>query len=398
MMHPIRSFLMVLLLPCSAMADDPRLGQKVFWKVGAQATQDGKPVAIETVPFPAVASKAEGDRLWLETAWVGGKDILLADEALAYYTEQIRGDAGNAAIWRRRALIWSAKEEFDRAVADSLEAVRLDPTSAAGYAIRGSAWYALGEYDNALADYGEALRIAPDEPEARAKRALAQEAKANADRISEALAAGLRIGPMSPRGYVEIGNMWWSQGETEKAIECYDEAIRLRPDFGPAYRCRGAAWNAKGEYDKAIPDFEHAIRSDPMCEYAHYGLGIALEWKGDHYPAIEHLSRAIELDPSDVDARGAAAWILATCADGRCRNGRLAVEHATKACELTKWTFGDYIDTLAAAWAEAGDFAWAIRCQEKAIGMALSDKEKEAYDRHLAAYAVGQPFRDEPQK
>ena len=105
----------------------------------AKATVDGKEIAIESVPFPAVASKAEEDRLWLETAWVRQDDVMLADEALAYYSEQIRGDSENATLWHRRAAIQSEREDYDSVIADSTEAIRLDPSSVEGYNVRGVA-------------------------------------------------------------------------------------------------------------------------------------------------------------------------------------------------------------------------------------------------------------------
>jgi hypothetical protein len=67
---------------------------------------------------------------------------------------------------------------------------------------------------------------------------------------------------------------------------------------------------------------------------------------------------------------------MATCPEQSIRNGQVAIADAKRACELTKWKFGSYVDTLAAAYAEAGDFDSAIRNEEKAIGTAGAEPEK----------------------
>jgi hypothetical protein len=96
---------------------------------------------------------------------------------------------------------------------------------------------------------------------------------------------------------------------------------------------------------------------------------------------------------TDAKAYNQLAWIMATCPDPRYRNAREAVAHGTKACELRAWKSWGYIDTLAAAYAEAGDFEQAVKWQTKAVELA-GKNDKQAVREHLELYKAGKPYRE----
>ena len=70
------------------------------------------------------------------------------------------------------------------------------------------------------------------------------------------------------------------------------------------------------------------------------------------------------------------AWVLATSPDDDVRDGKLAVELATKACEATNHEESHILSTLAAAYAETGDFDKATEWSRKAIE--VFDNQRDA--------------------
>ena len=96
------------------------------------------------------------------------------------------------------------------------------------------------------------------------------------------------------------------------------------------------------------------------------------------------------------------AWSAATHDDAARRNGRKAVEDARQACDLTNHKSWNFLDTLAAAYAEAGDFPKAVEVQTQAIDMESdSEQSDESQNRQLRArlqlYRQNKPYRENPE-
>jgi WD40 repeat protein/serine/threonine protein kinase/tetratricopeptide (TPR) repeat protein len=106
-----------------------------------------------------------------------------------------------------------------------------------------------------------------------------------------------------------------------------------------------------------------------------------------------------EDDPKTLEAMNSLAWLWATCPEAEFRDGAKAVEYATGACEGTNWENQAYVDTLAAACAEAGDFEAAVKWQEKAIDLLTDEEPPESlagYEERLKLYQSGKPYREGP--
>jgi tetratricopeptide (TPR) repeat protein len=203
----------------------------------------------------------------------------------------------------------------------------------------------------------------------------------------------VRLDPTASGAFNHRGIAWRKKKDYEKAIADYSEAIRLNPGFVLAYYNRGAARNHMQHYDTAIADCNEAIRLDPKLPLAYANRGYAWNQKKDYGKAIADFSETIRLDPNNLYAYNSRAWLWATCPEAKFRSGEKAVESAKKALILDP-KGADQMATLAAAYAEFGDFAEAVRWQEKA----LEDpqfKNNADYRRRLELYRDKKPYRQE---
>ncbi len=117
--------------------------------------------------------------------------------------------------------------------------------------------------------------------------------------------------------------------------------------------------------------------------------------KEDYDTAIKDFDEVTRTCPNDVSAYSRLAWLLATCPVDKYRDGKQAIRLATKACELTAWKSGLELDTLAAAYAEIGEYREAEHYQV----MALEDSDYQGPDGdefrlRLELYEQDKPFRE----
>ncbi len=156
------------------------------------------------------------------------------------------------------------------------------------------------------------------------------------------------------------------KGEADKAIADFTEAIRLNPKDAGACTNRGRVWSHKKQYDEAIADFTEVIRLDPKSVNAYSARGDAWSNKKEYDRAIADFTDAIRNFP----------------------------RHANKAYELTKWNVARYLGTLAAAYAEVGDFESAVKWQSKANPLYADPTQKIAGEARLKLDEEKKPYRD----
>lgn len=354
--------LTLLVIGPTLLAQEIKPGDKVtVIKWDAELKSEKTVVGTSELGQNYVVSKVNGDWLWIASrkGYLNRADVVPYDSAIDHFTKQIRKDPESNVGYHDRAVVWVNRGEFDSAIGDYNEAIRLHPSGGASIIGRGLAWSSKREFDNAIADFTKAIRLEPK------------------------LASG----------YANRGDTWHDRQDYAKAIDDFSEVIRLEPKHASAFYARGHALSHQQEYDRAILDFTEAIRLNPDLVDAYVERGDSWWLTQQYERAIADRKEALRLNPQSITAYNSIAWELATCPDEKNRNGKIAIVYATKACELSNWKDSSKIDTLAAAYAEAGDFENAVKRQSEAMRLA-SEAAKADYQSRLTLYESQNAYRD----
>jgi tetratricopeptide (TPR) repeat protein len=203
----------------------------------------------------------------------------------------------------------------------------------------------------------------------------------------------LRLNPRYAHAHNNMGVVLSRQGRFEAATAYYALALRLRPGYVAAHNNMGVALNGQGKFEAAESHFALALRLDPDYGEAYNNLGVALASQGKFEAAATCYAEALRLNPSYGEAYNNLALIMAACPEASHRDGRKAVELATRACKLAEWKRSEYLNILAAAYAESGDFEAAVTWQTRAIGSLTDERKLDDYRSRLVLYQAKKPYR-----
>jgi protein O-mannosyl-transferase len=182
----------------------------------------------------------------------------------------------------------------------------------------------------------------------------------------------------------------WRDSET-----LWTQTLERTRDNYVAHNNLGLTLAEQGRTDEAIAHFREALRIDPGYAKARYNLGMALAEQGHTEEAMTQYRQVLEALPDSVEALDNLAWLLATSADPSVRDGPKAVQLAERARTLTKGGDANILDTLAAAYAEVGDFAKAVQTAQNALQLAQARSNTqlaEALRGEISLYQAGRRF------
>ena len=229
----------------------------------------------------------------------------------------------------------------------------------------GSAWFDAGDFDKALVHFDRAIGRAPESSKVYLQRAAIYSNRNQLEQTSRDLDQAMKINPKNPFAFILRSNLRIREADARRAFEDADQAVFLAPTLAATYLARSRV----------------------------------AEIRGDARASLVDIDRAIELEPNAIEALNARAWLLATSPTDSIRNGAEAIKVATRANGLVDGKSVAVLDTLAACYAEAGDFAKAIECQEKALAFPdlikqVGQSDADSARQRLQLYRDRKPFRE----
>lgn len=354
---------------------------------------------------------------------------------LADFNKAIELDPDKEEYLLLRAQAHRADGKGEECLADIEKAIEAAPENPKAYELKALALLMLDRQDEALAAFNKASELAPEllTPYQYRSELLNQQGK-----IDEAIAEldkSLKLQPNNLASLLIRAQLLSENEEYDKALKDVEAILQQQPALVRAHQMKAQLLDKLGRTDEAVAMLEKLIAIDPnLVELQLQLLGIYSEkqmapeaielatkilesgqdsessdlvrrlrgdmylYAGDHEEAIADFELALEKNPNEPGVLNNFAWTLATSPYASVRDGKRAVELATKAAEVTEYAAPHILSTLAASYAEAGDFEQAVKRAEEAIAKATELKTLGDYDGQLEAelqcYKSGQPWRE----
>jgi tetratricopeptide (TPR) repeat protein len=257
-------------------------------------------------------------------------------------------------------------------------------------------------YDEVIAKTDAALAMKPDNKNAAFLylwSGIAHEARGDYGSAISDYSNAIRCNPAMNEAYGRRGPLYTRTGNYGGAIADLTRFLRADKSDSSTYVARGGAYLKNGNKEAARKDLETFLRMPARQAWDHAAKGKIYFALGQYQNAAAELATAKRIGGDSYILQyvlNETAWFEATCPQDGFRNAKAAVSDATRACQLSHWKDPGTIDTLAAAYAEAGDFNRAVATVNQAIPMeaALPAERKELVE-HLRQFQAQKAHREE---
>lgn len=411
-----------------AVAIDPDQPEALLNIARLSILEENKKRAVESLD-QAIRRSANAPSLCAKALLLRAEVVDDVARRRADLDEAVRLVPHEAAIVLARGLFLADVGEFDKALADIDKAILLAPDRPTAYDLKAQLLARQKKYGPALAVLEKSRALQPDSIAPLVQQARVYSLQSNFRDALRVLDEALKMDPKEPAVLLFRASLYQEKDppQYDQALADVDQALKLRPGMSMAMRMRAAILAAAGKLAPAVAELEKQCQTHPKDvvaltqlamlyaaqrahdkEIATYTAILAenrddplvLRSRADaylgigkHVEAIADYERLVKVDPSDPGVLNNFAWVLATSPIDKLRNGRRAIPMANDAGRLTEYKQGHILSTMAAAYAETGDFKTAIRWSEKAVQAGAED-EQPALKKELETYKAGKPVRE----
>jgi tetratricopeptide (TPR) repeat protein len=287
----------------------------------------------------------------------------------------------------------------DEAMTHFQKALEIQPDLLESYNDLGTIFLDKGQTDKAIAQFQKALNIQPNNPQVYNNLGIALGQKGAMEEAIVQFRKALAIQPDYAEACYNIGIALAAEGKAAEAAGQYRAVIQLEPNYADAHGNLANVLAAQGRLEEAVREYQETIALVPNSAQAHFKYGQALQAQHDDAGAKIEYEQALALEPKHGGANLSLAWLLATCSDGSLRDGNRAVEMARQAEALSGGESPQVLDTLAAAYAEAGRYGEAVATAKRALELSATRNNQplaEGIQLRLKLYEVNTPYHEKP--
>ena len=278
---------------------------------------------------------------------------------------------------------------------DELEDLCYDPDQ---LLVLGSMKLAALDMETAVKkNFARALEIDPENPAVHLAMGKAWLMAGDWSRAHQYLKRAIALDHTSDQAYFQLGLILQNKNELHKAEAMMLKALSYQPNNANVLNNLGVILLKQGRHAGAIMAFKKALDIYPEQINARYNLGMSLWASGNSKAAVVKYRQVLEMKPEWRMASNTLAWILATDTDKDVRDGYAAIKWAQAAVQGKDRNDPEYLDTLAAAYAETGQFEMAVSIIKQALSLARDSGDtvlSEAIEGRLRLYKSGKPFRE----
>jgi tetratricopeptide (TPR) repeat protein len=289
---------------------------------------------------------------------------------------------------------------MEHAATEAAKAVEADPSNAAAHGYLALSLSELGHDAEAVKEAERGIELAPTDSTAHLNLAITAKRTDMERAVAEARRA-IELGPENFSAYQLLMNCLLELGRYNEAAAFGPEWLAVSPFDSAAHSSVAIAMSQTGELATAARQFGYVMMLRSNTEEALAQLHQIVSSLAKTPDGLQRLRDIAAYAPDSPRMLDELAWLLATYPDSNARDGAEAVRLAERACKLTDRRVPALLATLAAAYAEAGDFSRAVASGEEALSEArsLSDSDSiKLSENVLASVRANVPYRHEPEQ